>query len=403
MDQKAPIKALRKAFDEQRLTLFLGAGVSVANGLPTWEKLVLSLYFSTISEQQMNGWRPYANYLYAISEWYLKRLIEPLEITARKTKSFYENSDTGEKAFLNAIREGLYGVNTYLNPADLRQGNSTLDAVVRLCAASRKGRFGVSSVISYNYDNLLELALNNERPNQAVYSNDAQIADHLPIFHVHGYVPHRPGEIGNSNGGIIFTEAEYNVVASDPYSWSNIVQLREMSSNVGLMVGLSLSDRNIRRLLDALSRSPLKPKIYALLKTPSLTAVSDEDADGIHNQAIEIRGKFDRSGIKSSNPMGEGAGFTRGERPSQGIKAQVKSARRMNLVAGRKAARRVNLPGGRKGPKQYQYEIRGIVEQVERLAQEQQHRVMEQLGIVPIWIDDYREIPDVFERISRLR
>ena len=91
----------------------------VADGLPTWEKLVLSLYFSTISEQQMNGWRPYANYLYAISEWYLKRSIEPLEITARKTKSFYENSDVGEKAFLDAIRDALYGVDTSFGPQQL--------------------------------------------------------------------------------------------------------------------------------------------------------------------------------------------------------------------------------------------------------------------------------------------
>jgi hypothetical protein len=164
-----------------------------------------------------------------------------------------------------------------------------------------------------------------------------------------------------------------------------------MSSNVGLMIGLSLSDRNIRRLLDALSRSPLKPKIYALLMTPRLTEVSDEDADGIHEQAIEIRGKFDRSGIKSSNPRGEGAGFIRGRRPSVGIKAGVKAAgpsiRRMGV----------------KSATQYQYEIRGIVEQVERLAQVQQHRVMEQLGIVPIWIDSYDEIPRVLGKISGAR
>src|ERR1043165_4886983 len=145
MDRTASIEALRKAFREQRLTLFLGAGVSVANGLPTWEKLVLSLYFSTISEQKMNGWRPYANYLYAISEWYLKRSIEPLEITARKTKSFYEDSNAGRKAFLDAIRDAIYGVNTFLNPADLRQGNSTLDAVAglqdsRMCLRRRARR-----------------------------------------------------------------------------------------------------------------------------------------------------------------------------------------------------------------------------------------------------------------------
>jgi hypothetical protein len=152
------------------------------------------------------------------------------------------------------------------------------------------------------------------------------------------------------------------------------------------MIGLSLSDRNIRRLLDALSRSPLKPKIYALLMTPSLTEVSDADADGIHGKAIEIRGKFDRSGIKSSNPMGEGAGFTRQGRPSAGIKADLKAAPRSGWT-------------GIKSARQYQYEIRGIVEQVELLAREQQHRVMEQLGIVPIWLDNYDKIPGVLRQI----
>jgi|AntRauTorckE5430_2_1112549.scaffolds.fasta_scaffold03766_3 hypothetical protein len=34
---------LRRAFKNQQLTLYPGAGVSVASALPTWDKLVLSV------------------------------------------------------------------------------------------------------------------------------------------------------------------------------------------------------------------------------------------------------------------------------------------------------------------------------------------------------------------------
>jgi hypothetical protein len=149
------IATLKHAFAEQRLTLFLGAGVSVANGLPTWEKLVLSLYFATISEQKMNGWRPYANYLYAISEWYLEHSIEPLEITARKVRSFYKRNSAGENAFLMAIHEALYGVNTKMNPAALLRANPTLNAVVDLWRpgtrnASECRRLSVTIMITFS-------------------------------------------------------------------------------------------------------------------------------------------------------------------------------------------------------------------------------------------------------------
>jgi hypothetical protein len=383
------IKTLKRAFADQRLTLFLGAGVSVANGLPTWEKLVLSLYFATISEQNMRGgWRPFANYLYAISEWYLKRSLEPLEITARKVKSLYKNDAVGEAAFLNAVRDALYGVNTSLSPHDLAQANTTLAAVVKLCAAKRNGRHGVRSVISYNYDSLLEMALQGKRAGEAVYSKSANFGTRLPIFHVHGYVPYnRPGTRA-LDSAIIFTEAEYNTIASDPYSWSNIVQLREMSSNVGLMIGLSLSDRNIRRLLDALGQSPVRPQICALLKKPNRTDVTDGDADAIHAHAIAILRQFENSGIKSSRNRERDTGFRRPTRSSRGL----------NLAAV-KSASGIKRGVGVKGALKYQSDIREIIDNVDALEQKQQHRIFEQLGIVPIWYQDHDEIPRILGRI----
>jgi hypothetical protein len=60
---------LKNAFNKNRLTLYLGAGVSQASGLPSWEELVLSLYFRTLNDDMVEfNLRPFPNYLYALAE-----------------------------------------------------------------------------------------------------------------------------------------------------------------------------------------------------------------------------------------------------------------------------------------------------------------------------------------------
>jgi len=57
-----------KAYGRGELSLYLGAGVPVGSGLPTWEKLVLAMYFSALSKQSLGLWIPFPNYLYARPE-----------------------------------------------------------------------------------------------------------------------------------------------------------------------------------------------------------------------------------------------------------------------------------------------------------------------------------------------
>jgi hypothetical protein len=66
----------------------------------------------------------------------MRHSIEPLEVMARKVRSFYKNSEEGDKAFLNAIRDAIYGVNTYMDPRSLLRANATLDSIVKLWGAS---------------------------------------------------------------------------------------------------------------------------------------------------------------------------------------------------------------------------------------------------------------------------
>ncbi|MEP4038991.1 SIR2 family protein [Pseudophaeobacter sp.] len=361
------LQVLRNAFDQQQIALYLGAGVSAASGLPTWDKLILSVYFAAVSEQKLGNWRPFPNYLYAISDWYLRARQEPLEITARKLRLLFDDDESGQQRFLNAVRDALYQIENQEGAAPPDVGsNDTLSAVAEFCAAPRPDTSGVKSVVTYNYDNLLERALKERGViAQPIFTSSPAADGKLPVFHVHGYIPF-PESGQPEPSGVVLSEEEYNEAASDPYSWSNLVQLREMSGSVGVMVGLSMADRNIRRLLDALARSPVQAKIFALLKRPSPILPTASEVDAIDDDAKAILTRFKKAGIKSRAQRKGPIGFER---------SATKSEQR------------------------YAREIRGIVEAVDALALDQETRVLRALGITPIWYDKHKEIGKILERI----
>ena len=373
-------ETLRKAYRDQNLTLYLGAGVSIGSRLPSWEKLVLAMYVNKISELSMEGWRPYSNYLYAIAEWQFNNSEEPLEITARKLRKYYEKDS--KESFLADLYGTLYGSllqnenpSPVANDDFLRQNNATLDSVARLCEAQARG---VQAVVTYNYDSLLEIALG-EFPCQSVYGQSVLDELSLPIYHVHGYVPLHRNVEGSKGDDIIFTEDQYHLVAESPYFWSNLVQLQLMSNSVGLMIGLSLSDRNMRRLLDAVRKSPIHSNNFALLKEPDMQSPDGDVLEAINRKAITYLKEFERGGIKSNQP-GDGRILYR----KPGVPTpypNIKSSR-----------------PGIKGPR-YQYEIAQIIEQVQVIAKDQQEYVLKQLGITPIWFHDFPDIPVVLDEI----
>lgn len=353
------ISALCEAYQQNNLTLYLGAGVSVANGLPPWRQLVLAMYFAGINPQQMSGWRPFPNYLFAIAEWHLSRSQEPLEITARRLRKYYKTGDE----FLKNLRRTLYA--GYAHPRGarfeplqreaIREANPTLNAVARLCEKSRSGKKGVRSVITYNYDELLETALG-LFPFQSFWKSAPSKPRKLPIYHVHGFVPIKPGE-GSTPDEIVFTEDQYHLAAHDAYSWANLVQIQNMSGSIGLMIGLSLSDQNMRRLLDAIVGLPHHPTHYALLQEPQWKRPSDIELDQIHEKAQQYKERFEKSGVK-------GAG--------------VKGA-------------------------EWRQQISNIIQEVERLDVDQQAFVLNQLGVQPIWYKKHSEIPTILEQILEAR
>ena len=343
---RPPIEEIREAYRHGNLTLYLGAGVSKDNGLPNWAELVLTMYFTATERGWKQRWRAYPNYLYAIAEWQLQRRTEPPEITAQKVRLYYRNP----KKFLSDLHKSLYGGGYFYRFAEqVRQVNAVLNSVAQLCRLTRGKDFGIQAVVTYNYDNLLELATKGSACEFVpVWKSSAPLKESArPIFHVHGYIP-AEGNVPDPDS-IVFTEAQYHAAANDPYSWSNLCQIQCMSSSIGLMVGLSLTDSNMRRLLTALKITPLRKSTFALLKKPQWPVPTEQELNTIHESAQQYKEKLEGSGIKA--------------------------------------------------PMERNVQMREIIDVVNRNEQDNHAKMLEEFGITPIWFEEYDQVPGILDSI----
>jgi hypothetical protein len=304
------------------------------------------MYFTAMEGDWKHRSRAYPNYLYAIAEWELQRRIEPPEITAERIRQFYQDPSQ----FLDDLRATLYaGGSFYTSGERLQAANPVLASVSSLCRRSQPGGAGVTAVVSYNYDNLLEMATEGSGCRFVpVWKSSTPLAEtERPIFHVHGFIP-MMGRTSEPDS-IVFTESQYHAAANDLYSWSNLCQIQCMSSTVGLMVGLSLTDSNMRRLLNALKTTPMRKRSFALLKKPSWATPRADELDAIHEKARQYAERFDRSGVK--------ADFSRNP------------------------------------------EMLQIIDAVNQSEQAIHGRMLDELGITPIWFESFEDVPCILNSI----
>ncbi len=295
------LATLRAAFGDGQLVLYLGAGVSAGSDLPDWDRLVTAMYFAALtpdesSYREIRG--AYRNYLLAIADWYLRHERGAIDVVARKIRAHYGNRRAD---FLTDLRSTLYTpmIMPYgdVEPQDVEEkltGNVTLREVARLCGAGAPGHRGIRAVITYNYDDLLETALEQQGIDYVAIWQAGSDLDPpaLPIYHVHGFVPFASGRTGSREDELIFSEEQFHAAANNPYHWTNIVQLHYLPGSTGLALGLSLRDRNLRRLLDAASQTPIQPRIYSIWRDEGRPALGEADRAKIRGDAKEYRERF---------------------------------------------------------------------------------------------------------------
>lgn len=144
-------------------------------------------------------------------------------------------------------------------------------------------------MVTYNFDDLLERELLSRKVahHSIDTENDSYDPDELPIYHVHGFLPEKPRTLeGSVDSTLVFSEEGYHTVYSNPYHWSNLVQLNCLRENTCIMIGLSMADPNLRRLLDIAARNLDKPKHFAFMRRLTKERFNDQNNNGANGAAI---------------------------------------------------------------------------------------------------------------------
>ena len=228
--------------------LVLGAGISIDLGAKSWNDLLLH-FENELCKAGIIG----------DVDKLCKKVGGSSLITAQLCKDLYKN----ETAYYWAIHNGLYGTPSY-------KSVYAIDEIVKIIEKSkRKKHF---RVLTYNFDDYLEQRLTNiQFEFNTLFNSSGIINDKLSIYHVHGYLPqveYKSHMKAEHCASIFLTEENYNGLYNQPYSWQISSQLSFFRENACLFVGCSLSDPNIRRLLE-LTREKNR-KHYAIMVKDNL-------------------------------------------------------------------------------------------------------------------------------------
>ena len=250
-------------FQENKCSLFLGAGVSMSAGGPSWETLL----YKAIKKDRKSFTKREFKRIYGScgqSPIVMGRYIVPNKSSLERIADYLQ-------------RYVLYkGIDLYKS-----------DLISAICEFVETDK--VESIITYNYDDLVEMAIE-ERGRKRAYSVVAKSRNtktEIPVYHVHGLIPHEKSDIASTP---ILSEKEYHDIYRESFHWSNIEQLHALDRNTCFFIGLSMTDPNLRRLLD-FSHSGNNNEIhhYAFLKREPLYGIDDVEKNKRHFETIELQ------------------------------------------------------------------------------------------------------------------
>jgi SIR2-like domain len=230
------VQDIAHSLEEERLTLIVGAGLSYGNGFPTWAGLLRNLAGRLIEPEQRAAFELLSTY------------DNPL-VSARFLKSRLGIPDMLHSFVHDAL---------YTNDVDYDRANPTLDfvtAIVQLAHRTSKRL----DIITYNFDDLLETHLANLAPSlpiQVVVSEGQNecVEASIRILHVHGLLAREHDYPTLPPPFLVLAEDDFHLLMNDQIAWQNLVQAAAFKHRDCLFIGMSMTDPNLRRVIDFSAR-----------------------------------------------------------------------------------------------------------------------------------------------------
>lgn len=270
MQSELAMDELRRVFTREQATLFLGAGVSIAAGVPAWNDLLGNLYLLLAARRFEGSVGSDADIIELASAARELGGGSPLIATRALRRGL---RDAEHESFVDDLSRILY--------RDMRPTRGPLvQAISSLCQPQRTGA-RVRSVVTFNFDDLLEteLAARNIRHRSIYLGDDQATVDELPLYHVHGFLPRDRAQYPRlDQAQLAFSEEGYHAFYGQPFHWTNTVQLHALRESTCVFIGLSMTDPNLRRLLEVAATSG-KPRHFAFLKRVSEKDLRDTARD----------------------------------------------------------------------------------------------------------------------------
>ena len=211
---------------------------------------------------------------YGAKSW--NSLIEALNNDFYKGNSKYLNEIkhyVGQEQFTSSMVLKTSGFNTYeslhheLYEFDEAKSFNDPDSTLYKCVDYIQ-RVNNISVITYNYDTNLEYLLKKRGLKYVTIYDDSSFTNvdvKVDIYHVHGLLPYSKFKDKRFTDSLIFNESDYYYLYNSPYSWNIAKQLHDFKFNACLFIGISLTDPDMKRILQ-LAKNYLKFNFIFLKK-----------------------------------------------------------------------------------------------------------------------------------------
>jgi len=333
------LQRLKKVYLKYPLVLYTGAGISFGNdqyGLPGWKNLLIETARIGDAERALSLRHEFeARWpdTWACADWVMK-LCDGREEKDKRNKmeeilfDIIQKEHNYRKALKQLSPQLIHFGTTLTSVAafccDLGDIVSEAQSKTYVCRANRR----IQAIITTNYDPFLEAAATSLFRKKllkpvAAYGAPAGTHNQIPVFHIHGYVPH-PGQEGDKEQqatapNLVITTKDFKESwrMNTAFGTTPTPQIHYIRHYPTLFIGFSFQDKKVVQLLKKLHkereyRQERSVELYAIMES-SNAKDSGIDFEKLGVNVVELPsfedipaclGEIYRAGLKKDFPNG---------------------------------------------------------------------------------------------------